>query len=66
MPGVVEKPDVLLVTRREAARMLGISDRSLYQLTKGGRIPCIRLNLRSVRYSVKQLESFIEQELFAT
>lgn len=53
----------LLVPRREAAHLLGVSERKLFDLTKDGVVPSIRLGDRGVRYSVKSLEQFIEQRL---
>jgi predicted DNA-binding transcriptional regulator AlpA len=52
---------VLLVDEREAARLLGISPRLLWGFRKAGRVPCVRIG-RAVRYYVKDLETFIEQQ----
>ena len=46
--------ETLLVKAREAARLLAISQRLLWELTNRGEIPCVRLN-RSVRYSIAEL-----------
>ncbi len=51
--------DRIAVDSREAARLLGISERSLYTLTKAGRIPCFRLG-RSVRYYVATLRTLTD------
>jgi hypothetical protein len=49
----------LLVTARETAEMLSISERTLWELTAPrGPIPCVHLK-RRVLYSVSSLESFI-------
>lgn len=50
--------DSLLVDAREAARLLCISDRTLWTMTDRGVIPCIRIG-RAVRYSVDDLRSWI-------
>ena len=50
----------LLVDSREAARLLAISPRSLWSLTKAGDIPAVRLG-RSVRYSTESLRVWIVQ-----
>jgi excisionase family DNA binding protein len=54
------QPDRLLVTAKEAAKMLSISARSLWTMTNMGTIPSIRIG-RSVRYSVEDLLAFIEK-----
>jgi excisionase family DNA binding protein len=59
-------PSPLLITKREAAGLLGISERTLHDLTKTGTIPAVRLGIRGVRYSVRALEAFIEKQLAAT
>lgn len=49
----------LLMTPREVAESLRISERHLYSLTKAGAIPCARLG-RSVRYSPDAVKKFVE------
>ncbi len=48
----------MLVTPREASRLLSISERALWTLTDSGTIPVVRLG-RSVRYSVAALQARI-------
>jgi len=50
----------LLVTAREAARLLSISERSLWQLSKDGAIPAVRIG-RAVRYDPRDLQACIER-----
>ncbi len=50
----------LLVDSHTAARLLSISPRKLWQLTKDGDIPHVRMG-RSVRYDVADLHSSIEK-----
>lgn len=50
----------LLLTAKEAAYSLSISERKLWELTDDGRIPYIRID-RSVRYSVEDLARWIEE-----
>ena len=52
---------VLLMTARDAARALAISERQLWQRTKDGEIPCVRIG-RSVRYSPDDLRKWIEEQ----
>ena len=50
---------LLLVTTREAARLLSISPRTLWTLTNTSTIPSIRLN-SCVRYSLDDLRAWIK------
>jgi hypothetical protein len=54
--------ETLLVGARDAAKMLSISERSLWALSAPrGSLPCIRVpGSRLVRYSPADLESWIE------
>ena len=52
-------PTLLLVTPREAARMLSVSPRHLWSLTQAGVVPCVKLG-RSVRYDIASLQRAIE------
>ncbi len=58
---MTETPPKLLISPREAANVLGISERKLWSMTQASQIPVVRLG-RSVRYSVRTLESWIEQQ----
>lgn len=51
----------LLVRKREAASLLGISERKLDELANRGEIPAIRFG-RSVRFSVSDLSDFIDRQ----
>lgn len=50
---------VLLLKPRDAAKMLAISERTLWQLTSLGQIPRVAIG-RAVRYSVADLRAWIE------
>ena len=52
-------PAKLLICESEAAKLLGISPRSLFSLRKSGQIPCVRLGGR-VLYSPAALQAVIE------
>lgn len=56
------KPAQLLIDSVAAAEMLGMSTRKLWQLTKDGEIPFLRIG-RSVRFSVSALEQWIESRI---
>jgi excisionase family DNA binding protein len=48
----------LLLTPRQAAAALAVSERTLWGLTKAGKVPCVRLG-RAVRYSPDDLRAFV-------
>jgi excisionase family DNA binding protein len=50
-------PPAMLIDTREAARLLSISPRTLWQLTKQKQVPAVRIG-RSVRYRVVDLENW--------
>ena len=49
-----------LMTVKEAAKYLCISERKLWSMTQAGEIPCVRLG-RAVRYDLNDLDSFIQK-----
>ena len=53
-------PGPLLVTAREAARMLSIGERTLWTLTDRGEIPVVRIG-RLVRYHIADLHAWINR-----
>jgi excisionase family DNA binding protein len=53
-------PDALLLTGREAAQQLKISQRKLSALTKSGEVRAVRLG-HAVRYSREDLLDLIER-----
>jgi excisionase family DNA binding protein len=55
------KPDPLLVDRREAARLLSLSSRTIWTLTNAGVIPSVRIG-RLVRYTLADLREFIDRQ----
>lgn len=61
----VAEPRPLLLTARQAAEAMGISERTMWEITKGGQIPCLRIpgrgKARSIRYAVPDLEAWIER-----
>ena len=60
-----DDPDAprLLLTSRDAARALSISERTLWGLTQPrGPIPVVRVGSRLVRYAVADLEAWIAEQ----
>jgi excisionase family DNA binding protein len=59
----------LALRPREAAKALGISARHLWQLTKDGHIPCVRVGSgtrKTVLYSVTELQAWLARQTVAT
>ena len=50
----------LLVSPREAARLLSICEKTLWTLSKNGEIPAVRIG-RAVRYSMDELQAWIRR-----
>lgn len=48
-----------LLSVKEAAKSLCISERTLFTLTSTGRIQSVRIGPHTVRYDVRDLEAFI-------
>lgn len=55
-----EKLEPLVVNATEAARLLGLSERTLYKLTKAGKVPHKRLGGR-VLYPLDALRRFVNE-----
>lgn len=58
-PASADVLDAPLLPSRDAARMLAVSERTLFTLTKTGRLPAVRL-LGAVRYDPADLRRFVE------
>lgn len=60
-----EPTPALALRPREAARALGISTRTLWQLTKDGHIPCVRVGSgtrKTVLYPVAELQAWLSRQ----
>lgn len=58
----------LALRPRDAAKALGISPRLLWQLTKDGHIPCVRVGngkRRTVLYPVTELQAWLTRQATA-
>jgi excisionase family DNA binding protein len=53
----------ILVDCREAARLLSISPRTLWQLTNDGEIPSLKIGAKCVRYRVVDLETWTRKQV---
>jgi excisionase family DNA binding protein len=61
----VNLSSALALRPREAAKALGISPRLLWQLTKDGHIPCVRLGSgkrRTVLYPLADLQTWLTRQ----
>ncbi len=54
-------PPALLLKARDAAKALAISERSLWELTRRGEIPRLKIGA-SVRYDLRDLQAWIEKK----
>jgi len=57
---MVDKIESLTVKSEEASKLLGVSSRTLWTLTKNGVIPCLKIG-NSVRYSKEKLIEYVNQ-----
>ncbi len=53
--------DKLLLSSKEAAKLLSISERTLWTITNTGHIACVRI-LGAKRYARTDIEEFIRQQ----
>ncbi|MDP6557949.1 MAG: helix-turn-helix domain-containing protein [Pirellulaceae bacterium] len=51
----------MLITREEAARLLTISERKLWELTNARQVPCVRIG-RAVRFVARDLREWVEDQ----
>jgi len=56
-----EAIEPILLKRPDAAKMLNVSKKTVFNLTKSGMIPCVRIG-RAVRYPVQALHDYIENQ----
>ena len=59
-----DKTPPLLVDIREAARLLGVSQRTIWQLSNDSSIVAVKIGKRGVRYSYSSLRQFAENTLY--
>lgn len=56
----ITQPD-RLITLRDAARALGVAERTLRAWAATARLPVVRLSSRCVRVALRDLDAFIEE-----
>ena len=63
LPSQHQLPIWALLTRRQAASALACSERTLWSITSPrGPLPAVKIGRRGVRYSVADLQAWIEQQ----
>ncbi len=55
------QPITQLVSRKEVAAILGISERTVWSMTNAGEIPCVRIRKR-VLYRLSHIQQYIEEK----
>lgn len=50
----------ILLTARQAAKLLSLSERTLFSLTQSGRIPVVKIGERGIRYDPADLRAWID------
>jgi excisionase family DNA binding protein len=55
----------LALRPREAAKMLGVSERTLFTWTREGRLPVVKVG-RTVLYSVEHLRAWLDRQAGAS
>lgn len=53
--------DPMVVDEEQAARMLGISRRMVFEFRSKGELPCVKLG-RLIRYRVSDIHAFLERK----
>lgn len=64
-PEFPARPAKLLVTARQGAKLLEISERKLWTLSNRGDIPRIKID-RLVRYAIEDLQDYIDRQRAAS
>ena len=60
VPKVTPAEDGFLLTPRETAKRLAISERHLFRLTSTGQLPCVRVG-KCVRYNVETIQRWVRE-----
>ena len=58
---MTESTEKLLVDIRELSALTGISVGTLYHWSSQGRIPCVRLSVRCLRFSLSEIRKWIAE-----
>jgi excisionase family DNA binding protein len=61
MTGSTPSPTRLLLTPREAAAALALCEKSLFNLTRRGELPAVRIG-SAKRYSIEDIRAYIERQ----
>jgi excisionase family DNA binding protein len=55
---IFAEPEQRLLTARQVAQRLGVCEWTVYQWAAKGRIPCIRMSRRALRFSEDDITKF--------
>lgn len=58
----VKWPSALLIGIRQAAALLGISERKLWEMANSGKMPCLRIGTRLL-FSPNQLRQWVDNNM---
>lgn len=61
VPSRASNTSKLLLTPREAAEALSVCEKTLFNLTRRGELPAVKIG-RAVRYAVDDLQAFIARQ----
>lgn len=56
---VAANPSSLLVNTKEASKLLSVSRQTLLEMVRAGSLPAVRIGRRAVRFSVRDLETWV-------
>lgn len=51
----ITKTETGLLSQNQAARVLGVAQETLSRWTSAGKVPCVRIGVRSVRYVLEEI-----------
>lgn len=58
---IFAEPEQRLLTVRQVAQRLGVTEWTIYQWSAKGRLPCIRMSRRALRFSEADIAKFQAQ-----
>lgn len=62
MTSTATEDQTILVNEKEAGRLLGVSDRTVWQLRKDGKLRAVKIGA-AVRYARSELDRFVQDQM---
>lgn len=59
----VQNAETTVLTREEAAKLLRVSEKTIYNLVKSGELKECKIGRRSVRYRREDLDAYLEKSM---